>query len=479
MILNLKRYSISQLIYVLFIFFLPFTALGYFFDYFKAWCQNASLIFLLIGTIISIILYINKNTKIKIDSIILILLIYCTYIYLSGIILSSYFYFTKIIPDTIVIKESILKAWTIGLIFLSFIYTYTYNNQRDDLQLSIRTIYFSLLFVIIYGYIQILVLLFPNEALISFYMTIQKYINFSWIEMFKNSNLQPQVLLWKRIMLTNQEPSIAAYMLQTLFYPFLFSSALSNFTVFEHFKIKAEYLLLLLSLPLIIFTFSTAGFIVLLMQIIIFLYLVFKYKKIQIYTKYNKFLIISIPLIIILLLYCIAKNDEFLNLLKESIIKLFMDGSYQGSAQTRFSLLVAGLKQFFYSPIFGVGFGNAKYFLDNYIPHWGQNAEIAYFVTTKMALTAKALFIRILIETGIMGIIPLIIFIAKTTRSFIKIDIQNTDTHSMLKFFKYSYIFFFPAFILHSFNHGAFFIIFQWALIGLYFSVLKIKNNNI
>jgi len=439
--------------------------MGQLYPYLKVWSQNASLIFLFAGIFTNFFMtrFIYKQ-KLKLNKLAKAFLIFVVTMYIATIFMSSYFYFFNIVKDFAIIKEAIFKLWTLMLIFLSFYYPYSFINKKEDFILTLRILYISLIFLIFYGYIQVYVLFNPESKCFAVYMALNKVFNYSWVEMVSNYNLVPQVIMLKRIILANQEPSLAAFVLQVLFFPFLLSAIINQNSLIKYKNLHFELMLLLLSLPLLIFTFSTGGFVALAAQVGICVVLLVHIKKIQGKSYfYIPLIIIGVSLAIVIVIF---SNREFYLNFENAIKKIIMEGTGEGSAETRYGTIVAGIKEFLHYPFFGVGLGNSKYFLEKFLPEWSLNGELMSYIQTQFALNSKSQWIRLLAEVGIIGIMPLVYFIFILSKKYIK-EFKN-PANSYRLFVSCSYIIFIVSIFVHWINVSAFFIIFQWALFGLF-----------
>lgn len=474
----------SKLNFSIFILLLPFTALGYFYNIFHSWCQNASLYPLILGTII-LIINIFMTGKIKLNKYINLFLFFNFLSLIGCLIMSLYInLFLTINVGTYeeILKRSLLKFFTVSIIFFSFYYPYHFIILKTEKNLNyvIKLIYISFMIVMTYGYFQIFSLLKSDSIFFQVYMTIQRYINFAWIGLNEKYNYLPQIFLYGgRVILTNQEPSISAYLLQVLLYPFLFASFIANYSIFKikFLCFKPEYLLFIISIPILFLTFSTAAYFVFFIQILIVFLLYVNHNKITfsfLFKPKKMFLILLLLLTISIFIYQIMPQ-KYLIIAKMSIDKLFMKGSGSESAQTRYGFILAGLIEFLHYPILGVGLSNSKYLFANFIPEWAYNSEVISYIQTGKALGPKSLWTLLLGETGIVGFAVFIYFLFSLSKSFFIIKLQNNEEY----FIKYSYIIFLFTFLMHGFNSAALFFIFQWAILGIFVAMIElIKNRN-
>ncbi len=465
---------IEKIIYYLFILLLPLTALGYFYNVFRSWSQNASIYPLILGLII-LFFKILKNNRVKTNELVNLFFIFIISILLGSLFMNLYLYFFSKISTSSsdeILHSSLTKIFTLSILFLSFYYPYTQIESKKNVAKTIKLIYLSFIFVILYGYIQVLSLFMPSSFFYDIYMTIQRYINFSWIGITENSNILPQIFInGGRIILTNQEPSIAAYTLQVLLYPFLLSSLITKKSVFKSkiFGLKIEIFFFIFTIPLLFFTFSTSAYFVFILQIIITGIIYLKKEKKTYRMIVRSFtMIIACGIIVFIVLESIP--DEYILLLSDSFNKIFMKGAGEGSATTRYGFIVAGFKEFLHYPFFGVGLNNSQYFFSSFIPKWAYNDEVYHYIQTGEALGPKSLWVIFLAETGIVSLIILLYFFIKLTKKYLKIKTYNVD----IQFIKYSYLIFLSSFFMHGFNNSALFLIFEWAIIGIFVAFIEI-----
>lgn len=147
-----------------------------------------------------------------------------------------------------------------------------------------------------------------------------------------------------------------------------------------------------------------------------------------------------------------------------------MKGAGEGSATTRYGFIIAGFKEFLHYPFFGVGLNNSQYFFSSFIPKWAYNDEVYHYIQTGEALGPKSLWVIFLAETGIVSLIILLYFFIKLTKKYLKIKTYNVD----IQFIKYSYLIFLSSFFMHGFNNSALFLIFEWAIIGIFVAFIEI-----
>ncbi len=476
--------KLNKLNFSLFILFLPLTALGYLYGIFHSWCQNASLYPLITGMILITIIILVAG-ELRTNKYAKLFFIFVVISLVSTSIMSLYIYFfIKINVGTYqeVLTSPLLRFFTTTIIFTSFYYPYYTIKNRTDLIYTLKLLDISFVLIIIYGYIQIMSLFMPGSMFYEVYMYIQKYINFAWIALNENSNKLPQIFLnGGRIMLTNQEASVASYVVQSLFYPFFLSSIITGYSIFntKFLFFKIEPFLLIVSLPILIFTFSTSGYVVFLVQLFLSSLLYVRETKKTFITLIK---ILFVILVIVGVIISVYKSMEYEHLIamQAAIDKLFLEGYYTGSSETRYGFIYAGFIEFLHYPLLGVGLGNSKYFFADYIPNWALNSEVISYMQEGVALSPKSLWTLILGETGIIGFGILIYWLFLVSKFFLKIKTDNKNSQKRLTFLKYAYILFLITFVMHGFNNSGLFFIFQWAILGFFVSVIDmIKKREI
>lgn len=461
--------KLNRLNFAIFVLLLPFCALGYFYEFFSSWAANASLYPLLIGLMLMSAKFLMRGkifTNKNLNYLLIFSIVALIGTFLMPLIIAEFGYISNGSLKEEIYVGTIKKIATFSIIFLTVYYTAlcTINTNHKFI---IKTLYISFILVLLYGYIQIFAILFPFSLWYQIYISIQQYINFGWIGLNEGWNKIPQIYnIGGRIILTTQEPSVAGYLLTTLYYPFILSSLVTNYSIY---KIKLfgkpiEFIFFIFSLPILFFTFSTSAYVVFLILILFGGYLYYKKLSFKKLTKFSSYFIIFC--IILSILYKSLPQDYIKNIIF-AFEKILMSGQGGGSAQTRYGFMYAGFVEFLHYPLFGVGVGNSKYVFANYIPTWAYNSEVIYYLSTGKALGPKGFWSWLLGETGILGTLTFILFLYSLIKKYLsKVDFTFKDKKVI--YLKYAFFIFLISFFLQGFNSAALSFIWQWALFGFF-----------
>jgi hypothetical protein len=456
--------KLNNFIFYLFILLLPFTSMHLFPMIFRGWNGNLAMPIFYIGLLLLFIkLLIKKEIILDLytQKIIKDLATYMFIFYFITIVMDWYL----VIFDNIhIFSDNIIpiyspKLMLFVMIFLVFLYSVMSFNSIRKLKIFIRLTLIAFFVMELYGYLQIYTLFFKNNFLYDFYLYVESFLDKGWggknIELFGGI---PMSIFLFRINLLTPEPSSAAYYILTYCYPFILASVISDYSIFKKkFFIKIETFLFILSIPLIIFTFSTSGYVV----FILLLALTFILSLFDGKNKFrHKLKIIFFFLILIFLLFLLFIDNY------DYIIQIFdkLYNTSNGSTHTRLFGIIGGLFIFLNYP-FGIGFANLRYVFYDYLPK-PLNSEQLLEYSTGQAFQPKSLFIIYLDSFGLIGLLIAIYFFYKIYKNLR--NIKNISKFSLYVF--YSFIIFLFSFLLESFNNSSFSILWMWVLIGFFIS---------
>ena len=301
-------------------------------------------------------------------------------------------------------------------------------------------------------------------------MTIQQYINFGWLGLNEGWNKIPQIYkIGGRVILTTQEPSIAGYLLTTLYYPFILSSIVTNCSIYRRkiFGKSVEFVLFAFSLPVVLFTFSTSTYVV---SLILFLFMGALYCKKISFKKIIK--LFYCFFLFFLIVFCVLyKNlpQGYINSIMSAFTKIFMKGQGAGSVQTRYGFMYAGIMEFLHYPFWGVGVGNSKYVFAQFIPSWAYNSEVIHYLSIGKALGPKGFWSWLLGETGIIGTLAFILFLYSLVKNYKYLSkVDYIFKSKKVIYFKHAFFIFLIVFFLQGFNASVLFLLWQWFLFGFF-----------
>ena len=455
---------LNNLLFYLIIIFLPFTSVYIMPSIFREWSNNLAMPFFYMALFLFFLRFLYQKQIIideYIKKMIKDLFIYFSIYFIITIIMNWYlvtFVNIHIFPDNKIPIYS-LKIFLPLIIFLIIIYTIINFNNINKLKKFIQLSLIIFFIMELYGYLQIYTLFIHHGFLYKFYLFVESFLDKGWggknVELFGHI---PMSIILFRINLLTPEPSEAGHYILTYCYPFILATFVSNYSIFKKIIfIKIETLLFILSIPLIIFTFSTSAYVIfILLLVLTFILSLFNAK-----SKFRyKSKMIFFSLVLIFLLFLVFLNNI------NYIIPIFdkLSNTNNGSTHTRLYGIIGGVFLFLNYP-FGVGFANLRYILHDYLPK-PLNAEQLLEYTTGQAFQPKSLSIIYLDSFGLIGLVIAIYFFYKIYKNLK--NIKNISKFSFYIF--YSFIIFLISFLLESFNSSSFSILWMWVLIGFFVS---------
>lgn len=254
-------------------------------------------------------------------------------------------------------------------------------------------------YLLILGYIQIIVFTLRGE-LISFYDKLD----------FLEILISPKIM--DKLPLTESEGAMAGNLIAILILPFLFSKI-----IYEKNSAK-QIIQSLLWMPVIYYTYSTATYILVLINIIMLFLLIGLERRFRI--RYST-LLISIFIIFSLLINLLIFDGNYNEVSSEIKYILFekITDTTNGSTALRVAPIYMNLGAFKEYPILGVGNGNQGYFYFKYLPYWvyEANGSLNMINKTSEYLSNGILFIPSLLSGyGIVGILLILFYVIKSEK---------------------------------------------------------------
>ncbi|MDD3894838.1 MAG: O-antigen ligase family protein [Syntrophomonadaceae bacterium] len=458
-----------KLPYMLFIFLLPVTTLPYLNSIFKGWHVNASVYFLVILSVV-IIMTAVLNKKIypgagRVNKIITALLIVLSIIYLSYLIMLIFFAGT-IAADSL-LKPAIFRFLTCLIIFVSIYIPIYYIRSDSDFSNTLRILYCALFLLIILGYIQILAQFHISGLASVIVNSISDLLGSGW----GVNSLISYVDLFGRINLTTPEASEAGHLLECLFLPFLMAAVITkkSISLRRFWGLSVEKWLLILVLPLILCTYSSAAYIVFIGQAVVMAAIMIRNSHI---SKRTLVVFVSSIILILTIVYGTGafKVNESANV-STSITKIF--DIRNNSTNTRYGFMAAGFDMFLDYPVIGVGLGNSELFFAEYIPWWAYNNEVLEYIAEGEYMSPKSLLVLFLAETGIVGTLLLAGWFFMVFYMLKQMGDKNIDN----KYIYYAMLIYGAAFIGHSFNSSYISFIWIWSIWGIYASAAGLNQS--
>jgi O-antigen ligase len=294
-----------------------------------------------------------------------------------------------------------------SIIFFLFYYNVIRKMELKDLLFKIRKVFFwSLIVASVYGFLEILVSYFGFGF---FYPILKLFDYFPFLEVLIHDK--------GRISSIAYEPPFFAIYLITIA-GWMFSYILTE-------KKSWKFLPAILVLVLTFFSGSRTGLMVVLFQLIIFVTIIYKDRKIRSYFVKSFY-----GILILFAVLLIFNGEKTVNAISEKVVSLNFIGNLKSnkSNQSRFGLQYASLQVFKENPIIGVGFGQQTYYSRTHYPTWAtkDNYEFDLMYKNKNVKSFPPgynLYTRLLAETGIIGfliLLALIYYSIKQTKIFIK-----------------------------------------------------------
>lgn len=467
-----------KILYNYLVFLLPFVSLGYFYNVFRNWAVNGSLYPLIMMTL-TLLLRILFGKKIvfiyyaKRKPFLIILAIFLIVTTITTFIMSIYIDQTLNYSGYEVFKQPLSNALKIIprdiIVFLIFIIIFIMIRSINDVTNTIHVLYLSFLLIIVYGYVQVLAI-FNVDIFKNIYSVIWPLIDSGWAG--EDRKIGYIFGIPRRINLTTPEASEASHYFQSAVYPFLLASVVSRYTVFKKkiYNVPIETILLISSIPLLLFTVSSAGYFIFAAQVLLSFVLHLKYYGV---TKGIIRVVTLLSVIIVICTYIVIANfnDYFGQIGLDVITKVFSIENV--SSNTRYALALAGLGVFCKFPLFGAGPSNTNLFMENYIPYWANaNHEIINAVQTQ-AIPTLNFWVELLASVGILGSLLYFYLMYITIKPYVLLNVRTEYD----RFIKCSFYLYLLSTIMHGFNSSNMAFMYIWVLWAFYISIITIKNS--
>lgn len=291
---------------------------------------------------------------------------------------------------------------------LTFYITIALLPERwEDLNYSLRWLYIGFAIALLWGTVQ------------AVYVIHYSPTYFNWIDRIQ-SLISTRKLFTTRISGMTYEPKWFAEQICFLLLPWLIGSVIYKRSIFQwRFRwISVEWLLLIWSAIVLVFTFSRTGF-VLLGVLIVLGFLLFRFRGHKRAAKRQKSTgtrrsrvleIVTFTLTVVVVFGLIGSQNPYFSRLWRYWSKN-RERSYLEyiAFEQRFVYLTTAYRIFEAYPILGVGLGNYAFYFDENLPDqpWDLQKEIVRQITPMEGrdrlITPKNLYARLLAETGLLG----------------------------------------------------------------------------
>jgi O-antigen ligase len=342
-----------------------------------------------------------------------ILLCFVLCCFMSGMV-NLYYLLSLHFKNTVGIHRFIRQF--ISLIILSILFLILFWNvfksmAIKDILIVVRKIFlYSLLFAGFVSVFEVIICIFGFWNLEK-YIHIFDYFPFLEIQLSYNGRISS---------ISYEVPAFAMYL--ATISGWMFSYILTA-------KGIKRYLPSVLLIVLMILSGSRTGFMVILIQLAIFIWYLYKNDRIRpIHLKFLKYISF---LILILVLF---NSKNMYKIIEEKIDDYDFVGNLKQniSNQSRFGTQYATLLVFRDHPIFGVGYAQLPFYSNEYYPYWAKvnNFEYKmYFVNQNNDKFPPSynMFLRLAAETGIVGLFLFLLMIYYVIALSIKFVLNSED----------------------------------------------------
>jgi len=319
----------------------------------------------------------------------------------------------------VTVSDRILRALlTLGIGSAIYLTVAILPRTPHELRLSLRWLYVGFIAALAWGTLQIAYVIDFNPDYYHFLMKLQAYIS-------------TRKIFFNRVSGMTYEPNWFAEQISFLLIPWLLASVLSGYSAFtwRWRKLTIEWLLLGWSIVVLVFTFSRAGLINLVLLLILGL-VFFRVRQAHKVTKPHTRLAawgrrlleaaLVVSLFIGLVFAASTRNDFFARIwgywstVEERTVADYFN--YLGFG-ARFMYAEAAYNTYAANPVLGVGLGNYAFYFDKMLPDefLARTPEVLRILTPEVGrsrlITPKNLYFRILAETGLLGMAAFTAFI--------------------------------------------------------------------
>ena len=380
--------NINKLFFCLAICLLPFNGLPYFQDLFRELSSEGAFYPLLILTLI----WLFKSIKNGFFAVPDHATSYLLMIFFIWIIISSAMNVLNILSVTFKGRSGIERSIFQILLFafvMSTAYASYFIIRSGRISLYDIRNYFKYSFVLIVFYsIAELAYLYTNNELASQILLLIS-------EFIRDENM-PQ--LYGRVRSVSAEASWFANYCSLLF-PWLMSF------IFTERKRFVGYIYVTYLLMLLILTWSRTAYLITIMQILVYSLLIIRFGFKKEILILSKFLLILIGLFLIASITFVGLIDGYDNIMD---VIASVGSTENLSNVARIGSQIAAIKMGVDNPVFGVGFGQYGFYVNDYLPVWAYvSLEIQEWTSNAVGTKwppVHGIYSRIFGETGVIGL---------------------------------------------------------------------------
>jgi len=285
-------------------------------------------------------------------------------------------------------------------------------QTKADLRFSMRWLYTGLFAALIWGTVHISFILFYSPEWFDTVEYLQGFISV-------------RGLFESRISGMAYEPNWFAEQITFLYMPWLFSAVMSNSTVFpwRWRRVTIEALLLLYASGVLMFTYSRTGYVLIGVQLILALLIWPRKRRLgsKKWVDFTKRIVLVAVVVVVLLVIMVAVGSQnryfsrmWLYFVDENAVGTYLH--YIAFSQ-RMIYWETAYQLFEDFPILGVGLGNYVFYFEDKLsdrPLYPTPELLYKFVPKEgknQLVVPKNLFVRILAETGILGMAAYLAFL--------------------------------------------------------------------
>lgn len=371
---------------------------------------------------------------------------------------------------------------TLGIGGAIYLTVTLWPNNRDELRFSLRWLYVGFGLALLWGSLQALYVVIVSPRWFEIMSRIQDFISIR--RLFTN-----------RVSGLTYEPNWFADQLSFLLLPWLLAAVFSRYSVFKwRWRwVTIELLMLVWVLALLPFTFSRAGLVV--MIVLVFISVLFFRSKKKDEAKEKKSasrnplrrILESLLLVVILgaVIFVAGTRNEFFARIWEywqrkpdqGYVQYFVNYFEYLGFGARYSYWQTAYQVYEDNPTLGVGLGNYAFYFDEELPERPLAAipEVLRLVVPEEGrnrlITPKNLYLRIMAETGLLGLATFLGFMMAILGSALYLWLLP---RSEARFWGSGGLLGLIAFALVAFSFDSFSIPNMWVVFGLITAAMRI-----
>ncbi len=467
-ILGLLSYYIQKIAWILFLVFLPVTSFPYFPSELggDSIVRPLSLFPLLVLLFLVTIPYLFNRTIPKTFLSLLPFILVATISSLFSLLQGINSTFGVSVADRLI--RTLITLAVGGTIYLT---VSVMDKTFVELRSTLRWIYVGFSLALFWGTIQAVYIIHYSQDYYQFVSSIQNFV--SSRRLFEN-----------RVSGLTYEPNWFAEQIGILVLPWLFAAVLNNHSVFRwRWRwLSIEWLLLIWSVIILVFTFSRAGLLNL-FALLILIFLFFRptlRRALSQGTKKRNGVgrrAVEALLVVTMIgsfVYLAGFNNEFFSRMWNywsNRSKISLEGylDYIGFS-ARYIYNATAFRIYASHPVLGVGLGNYAFYFEDMMPErlLAETPEVLHLITLNTEryrlMTPKNLYLRILAETGLAGLATFSAFIIAILGCALYLYLSREPEE---RYWGTASLFALVSFLLNALTFDSFAIPNMWVVFGL------------